>query len=98
MLGRTPEPEAAKAVQAEWLSKPHKSDLVGQSPRMGPRRLLNHSACAARGFAYEGADLYDGAQQESQGHIDCRRGASCKALAGTTPATSARAQTAAAAA
>jgi|GEM_PF-6748500 len=70
MLGRTPEPEAAKAVQAEWFSKPHKRDLVGQSPRMGPRRLLNHSACAARGFAYEGADLCDGAHQESQWHID----------------------------
>ena len=56
MLGRMPAREAARAVQAEWFSKPHKRDLVGQSPRMGARRLLNHSACAARGLAYEAAE------------------------------------------
>jgi len=47
---------AAGAAQDEWFSKPHKRDLVGQSPGTGLRRLLNHSSCAARGLAYEVAN------------------------------------------
>gem|GEM_PF-6741964 len=49
---------AARAVQDEWFSKPHKRDLVGQSPWMGLRRLRNHSSCAARGLAYDVTDLF----------------------------------------
>ena len=44
---------AAGVVQDEGFSKPHKRDLVGQSPGRGLRRLLNHSSCAARGLPYE---------------------------------------------
>src|SRR5690625_7955077 len=40
-------------VQYEGFSKPHKRDLVGQSPGRCLLRLLNPSSCAARGLPYE---------------------------------------------
>src|SRR5690625_4721979 len=56
-LGRMSLSGITEAVQDEWFSKPHKRDLVGQSPRNGFTAFAEPLILYGRGLAYEASPL-----------------------------------------